>query len=712
MKNKSIISLVIFFMGLGFTTTSCEDMLTPDLERYTTQNGQDTIYSYLGILRGMQNIAERTVILGESRGDLVTTGIYTSDSIYQIATFNELKDGDNKLLQVSDYYYVINQCNFYLANADTAAIKNGKYYMQKEYAQVQAMRGWTYLQLVQNYGSVPFVTVPVYDTEQGKALESAERVTKSNLAEKLIKAGLNRALTIQEQEGFPNYGAYNYGSGGVTSRACMIPVQLVLADAYLLNNQYEEAARMYYSYMKEYANVMSISPYSVNYTTMMMNGITSNYITATSYTTSFSSNVSCNDQKASSNVFIGETQISLIPGAANNFFGKMFTSVQHVYGFKTTSRVATTTTETNKNNGQTEEEKKDDKGPVTSSSGYISVRADKKYQQLLPSTNYERLSAAQLYANWISSEGSTEGITRYDRTIGDGRIVAAAPRVTVDGITSRYIAKACPATMPNSRFTLSSFEFSNRYAISLYRKSLLYLRYAEAINRAGFPQHAFAVLKDGLGTTTLPTWTTITDSIKNPDGGFSTVQRQGRKDPTAVSGGAYYIDAKETEKASHTDFIKFTDKIWSQNLGGIHSLGSGYNDGYHDTLYTYSKCVAQKIAEKIMRKNNIPVSELEILKLKLEQNPVNPYTGEHFTAADTIQAVEDMIIDELALETAFEGNRYPDLLRIAGHRNDYDWLAWKIARRNYSIWDPYDQYDENLYNRIKSGTNLYLKLPE
>jgi hypothetical protein len=44
--------------------------------------------------------------------------------------------------------------------------------------------------------------------------------------------------------------------------------------------------------------------------------------------------------------------------------------------------------------------------------------------------------------------------------------------------------------------------------------------------------------------------------------------------------------------------------------------------------------------------------------------------------------VEEMIIDEEALEFAFEGYRYYDLLRVALRRNDPSWLAKKIQGRN------------------------------
>src|SRR6185503_20630423 len=52
---------------------------------------------------------------------------------------------------------------------------------------------------------------------------------------------------------------------------------------------------------------------------------------------------------------------------------------------------------------------------------------------------------------------------------------------------------------------------------------------------------------------------------------------------------------------------------------------------------------------------------------------------------DSISQMEVGIINEQALETAFEGTRWPDLLRVAIRRNDPAFLADKIyekLRRN------------------------------
>jgi hypothetical protein len=58
------------------------------------------------------------------------------------------------------------------------------------------------------------------------------------------------------------------------------------------------------------------------------------------------------------------------------------------------------------------------------------------------------------------------------------------------------------------------------------------------------------------------------------------------------------------------------------------------------------------------------------------------------TKQDTINAVEDLICDEMALESAFEGSRWFDLKRLARHKNEAalysanfggQWLARKLA---------------------------------
>ena len=116
MKRRTIISLLFLGMGLGMMTTSCEDMLEPDSERHQYEVAKDTLYTYWGIVKSLQNIAERYIILNECRGDLVGATTNVTDSIKAIMSFGQdadpiwYQDGASIYLNARDYYHVINSC--------------------------------------------------------------------------------------------------------------------------------------------------------------------------------------------------------------------------------------------------------------------------------------------------------------------------------------------------------------------------------------------------------------------------------------------------------------------------------------------------------------------------------------------------------------------------------------------------------------------------
>jgi hypothetical protein len=68
----------------------------------------------------------------------------------------------------------------------------------------------------------------------------------------------------------------------------------------------------------------------------------------------------------------------------------------------------------------------------------------------------------------------------------------------------------------------------------------------------------------------------------------------------------------------------------------------------------------------------------------MEQKPVMITVGVHTEESmnDSILFVEDLLVDEMAAETAFEGNRFFDLLRVARHRNEFPaYMAERVSRR-------------------------------
>ena len=102
---KTIVPLFCALFGLSLATTSCQDMLTPDMDRYAENfSGKDTVNFYFGILNNVQGMIEQNVLLGELRGDLVKPTEFVSDSINDIINFNNLEDGENALLNRAAYY--------------------------------------------------------------------------------------------------------------------------------------------------------------------------------------------------------------------------------------------------------------------------------------------------------------------------------------------------------------------------------------------------------------------------------------------------------------------------------------------------------------------------------------------------------------------------------------------------------------------------------
>ena len=115
MKRISIIYTVVLALLLG-GFTACEDMLDVSSssvqyeDRHDINSAADTLYSVVGILSKLQTIADRTVLLGELRGDLVTDNENTEKDLRELINHNV--SADNAYNDYSDYYAIINNCNY------------------------------------------------------------------------------------------------------------------------------------------------------------------------------------------------------------------------------------------------------------------------------------------------------------------------------------------------------------------------------------------------------------------------------------------------------------------------------------------------------------------------------------------------------------------------------------------------------------------------
>lgn len=244
---------------LALSLSSCSDFLDQDSDRVIfsdkdhLENADDTLYSVIGVVSKMQQLADRTVLLGEMRGDLVDVNTNTSADIRNLALFN-INDS-NAYNSPAEYYAVINNCNYFIAHADTAMrnSRNERIFL-KEYAAMKSFRAWAYLQLALNYGSVPFVTDYI-DNRTESLRQDYPRKGIQEICDYFLDD-----LKGLEQVETPNYGSV----GSYDSRLYFIPIYFLEGELNLWGGHYRDAALCYYKYISTRNGSNSEYPISDN----------------------------------------------------------------------------------------------------------------------------------------------------------------------------------------------------------------------------------------------------------------------------------------------------------------------------------------------------------------------------------------------------------------------------------------------------------------
>jgi hypothetical protein len=193
----------------------------------------------------------------------------------------------------------------------------------------------------------------------------------------------------------------------------------------------------------------------------------------------------------------------------------------------------------------------------------------------------------------------------------------------------------------------------------------LWLKMAEAINRMGCPQTAFAVLKNGLY-----------DELFND----STVISKAERSKLVSMSDSLLVqwEAKYEPESSYSSARGSSDYPRSvSGIIGMHSLGCGNAD--LDSTYVIGSNYSEAAEDWVY-------------------SPC-------LTLQDSINDVENKILTEMGLACPVEGHRFFDMKRIALRRNDPSIVANKVARRSGTL-------DATLYNLLQDWNNWRLKLPE
>lgn len=589
--------IVLFLIGIfTLSAISCSDMLDSDSERQLFEpkmNAKtDSIYYALGILQSMQQLADQYMFQGELRGDLVDITDYTDRNLKELASFAEFES--NKYDSAYVYYRIINNCNYYIAHRDTTLRTGASYVVMPEYVAVKAIRAWTYMQLARVYGKVPFYTQPLTQISQ---------INEGNFPKLGMKEIVDRLAPDLEQYcqynskgeylGYvtPNFG--NESPSSIIPSALFIPAEVILGEMYLETNQYDKAARHYINYLTELSQTPS-SAYLQSFNRRDIRNADKVMLLPSDFNEfGFSSANSWQD------IFTGSSDyITYIPMAPNNRSG-ITTKIPLAYGYDYYSN----------------------------SAGYVDE------VQIVPSESLINLSESQAYYYRSTESDPTNTIVNYTG-IGDTRYNAVSRQEEDDETdeTTTWITK-------------------NRYArVILYRTTTVWLHLAEAFNRLGMYDVAFAILKDGINKYLI---------VDADMGG-----------PQYISDASKRALQTTYPLLSEANIAKFSEQ---KNCVGIHMHGAGMTHDYTGAVYSPGLS---------------PYQLDTIVGLKFKEYEAAGYVV-GATPQDTINAMEDILCDEYALEFAFEGCRWFDLMRLARHKNEENpygearfgsrWLLNKLA---------------------------------
>ncbi len=545
MKQFNIVLVLMMTMLVGFS--SCEKMMYVESDRYVYADNNrldspnDSVFSLVGILTKFQKLGDQYVLLGELRGDLMDV---TQNATNDLIALNQLdySDTDNEYLNMSNYYAVINNCNYLIQNMDTSIVVQGKLTMLREVAAAKAIRAWTYLQMALNYNGAFYYEIPILTVAQSQEISSNKDLyfkDREQLFDLLI-ADLYPMLGV-------SYPTYPVTSSNIDK---LIPsMYYILGEIYLWKGMYAQAAEMYYQDI--YKNLAIVS---VEHSSSLSDA--SNIVSINGFSR----------EDPYNNYFLDGYEID--PKWDLQYLNETTVGMEYYIN--------------------------DDYGRFNASKMYRYTYTD---YCVKPTEHAIQFFAQQPYLHQgedadgnrvnIAANGDLRGISGSMQYVEENMST-----LSTDGMSAtdmKQFEQVAIYQEPHSSVYVTLYTLSNQ--IYLQSSNLAYLRYAEAINRAGKPSVALAVINNGLNLATLR------DSLK-------------------VS--SWELDSALVEK--------WSDQAFLANVG-TRTRGQGVST-----------------------------------RVGFFFENANPNLN------DSILFVEKVLLEECALETAFKGNRFHDLLRYTNHQ--------------------------------------------